>query len=399
MPGTGWTLKSYGFMMMVGFLSGAYLAMKRGTRVKCDPDVVLNCCLIALIVGVVGARVFYVVHYWEESFAFRPNPLWEALNVTEGGLEFLGGLIPAMIAVPLYLAYHKHSVRVYTDIMTVSTMWALGVARIGCFLNGCCFGHVCETEDRTPASVLAVQFPYASPAFWKQWENRQLTVPAELVYDAFGDGEQIRLMEATPLPREMLTISPEARLRPIREFETLRESYKAAAASAPEAEETRALAKTVELAKKKSDEHVLSLYALLDTLKFPSRQDPSRATTITEWRDLAAAHPARWVHPTQLYESAAAILLSIFLGRVFYRRRRHGMIFGLMMITYPLIRIPLEAIRADNPLDAFGLTASTAISLGLILAGGVYLFVLYRYLPERSPHAVAFVPTEMPQAG
>ena len=89
MPGTGWTLKSYGFMMMVGFLSAVYIGMRRAMRVKCDPDAILNIAFISLMSGVVGSRVFFVIHYWEESFADTPNPWLAAINITQGGLEFL----------------------------------------------------------------------------------------------------------------------------------------------------------------------------------------------------------------------------------------------------------------------------------------------------------------------
>ncbi len=393
MPGTGWSLKTYGFMLTVGFLSAVYLAMKRAQRVKCDPDIVLNCSFIALVTGVVGSRIFFVVHYWDEQFATSQNLLWQVLDLTRGGLEFLGGLIPAMIAIPLYLWIKGQSIRVYTDILAVSTMWALGVARLGCFFNGCCYGGLC-VDQHGHAKSAAVQFPFASPASYVQWENRQITLPAELITDAFSDRADAKVFEANPLGRELIAMTPEKFYSAQRHYESLKEQVELNRKLEPNAPSTKQLEQQATQAKKDADARERELILLKTALRYPSREDPSRQTTMTELTRLAARHPTNPVHPTQLYSSMHGILLSLFLGRVFYRRKRHGLIFGLMMVTYPLARLSLEMIRADNPLDTFGLTVSQGVSLGMFMAGCIYLYVLYKFLPERSPAAVPFVPPE-----
>ncbi|NOT00932.1 MAG: hypothetical protein HOP29_09910 [Phycisphaerales bacterium] len=398
MPGTGWQLKGYGLMMTVGFLSGVYLAMRRALRVKCDPDMVLNCSLIALIGGVVGSRVFYVVHYWDEQFAQRADLLFALIDITRGGLEFIGGLLTATILIVLYVWKKGCSVRVYVDILAVSTMWSLGVARTGCFLNGCCFGGVCIDPQGHRASALAVEFPFGSPAAVRQWENRQITLPAELIVDGFKPSTTSSLGHSFPLPREVLSMSDEKRDRPRLEYENARRTLEQAKQMGADANEIKALADDVDSSKQRLESHRLgSALGALDLARaYPSREDPARSSTVGELRELAAEYPARWVHPTQLYSSAAAILLSVFLGRVFHRRKRHGVIFGLMLLLYPVMRFIIESIRADNPLDSFGLTVSQAIAVGMFVVGCVYLFVLYRYFPLRSPRAVPYVPDVEP---
>lgn len=398
MPGTGWTLKSYGFMMMVGFLSSVYLAMRRATRVKCDPDVVLNCSFIALLVGIAGARIFFVVHYWKENFAFRENPMWAALDFTQGGLEFLGGLVPAMIFIPVYLRLTGRSVRVYTDVLAVSTVWALGISRVGCFLNGCCFGGLCVDAAGGAASSLAVEFPYGSPAHVRQWEERRITLPAELLGDAFGSAPYVPLWPTQPLGREALFMSPEKRDKPRMELDAVERLHKRAKAMDPDSEETARLAEEAKLKKAAWERNRGVIGLAKAATRFPSRTDPKLQTTYSELRMLASRYPAKWVHPTQLYSAVSAILLSLFLGCVFYRRKRHGVVFGLLMATYPLSRFPLEIIRVDNPLDVGMFTVSQVISLGMFGCAMIYLFVLYKFLPERSPRAIPFVeeaePTE-----
>ncbi len=397
MPGTGWPLKSYGFMMMLGFLSGVYLAMRRAMRVKSDPDTVLNCAIIALFAGVAGARIFYVIHYWNDYFAFRRDWLTAVFNITQGGLEFLGGLIGATTCIVFYLWRAKKSIRLYTDILVVSTMWSLGIARIGCFLNGCCFGGVCLSDNNGPGSPLAVQFPFASPTFVHQWEDRKITLPAELISDSLTASTSLPIWAASPIGRDDLSTPVELLNRPQREYEKAVRDYNEAKAENPDSEKTKALKQLRDMKKQLYDEHRLKFHALLRAERFPSRNDPGRPnTTLGELQTLAAKHPALWSHPTQLYSSTSAILLSFLLGRVFFRRKRHGMVFGLMLLTYPISRILLESIRTDNPLDVGGLTVSQAISVGMIVTGIVYLFILYRFFPERSPLAVPFVPE--PQA-
>ena len=79
LPG-GLSIKTYGFCLMVGFLTAVWLAMRRAQRVKVNPDTVLDMSFLALVFGVGGARAFYVVHYWPE-FAGRNNTLLAMLDI------------------------------------------------------------------------------------------------------------------------------------------------------------------------------------------------------------------------------------------------------------------------------------------------------------------------------
>ena len=76
---------------------------------------------IALVASVVGSRIFYVVHYWDEHFAGRG--LWAVIDITAGGLEFYGGFLGAMLALLIYMKLRKVSIRLYFDIVTPSLMF------------------------------------------------------------------------------------------------------------------------------------------------------------------------------------------------------------------------------------------------------------------------------------
>ncbi len=151
------TLKSYGLMMVIGFLAAVYLIRRLSRNITPDPQLITNAALYSLIGGVVGARLFYVIHYFEH---FKENPV-SVFAIWHGGLELLGGVILAIIIIFFYLLYHKLPIRQYLDILAIALMLALVFGRIGCLLNGCCFGKPTELP-------WAVRFPYNSIAYLSQ---------------------------------------------------------------------------------------------------------------------------------------------------------------------------------------------------------------------------------------
>src|SRR5262245_4474594 len=159
----------FGLMLMIGFLLAIAWAVRRANRSGGSADVILNCGFVALIAGVVGCRAMHVFHYWDQQFAHRGNALQIAmaiLDVSGGGLEFYGGFFLSVIAVPLWLRFvEKVSLRWYMDIIAPSVALGLAVGRIGCLLNGCCYGSTCNLP-------WAVTFPYGSPASVEQWKHR-----------------------------------------------------------------------------------------------------------------------------------------------------------------------------------------------------------------------------------
>ena len=144
-------------MMVIGFLAAVSLIRRLSRNITPDPQLITNGALYSLIGGVVGARLFYVIHYFEH---FKENPA-SVFAIWQGGLELLGGVILAITIIDLYLWYHKLSIRRYNDILAIGLMLALALGRIGCFLNGCCFGKPTELP-------WAVRFPYNSFAYNSQ---------------------------------------------------------------------------------------------------------------------------------------------------------------------------------------------------------------------------------------
>lgn len=386
-PIIGIPIKMYGFCLMVGFLSAVWLCMKRAERVKADPDIVLDMAFLALIFGVGGARLFYVVHYWHPQFSGAPNKFLAVINITQGGLEFLGGFLGAALAMSLYTIRKKASLRLYLDIFAPGVMWGLAFGRIGCFFNGCCFGGLCTLPNNSdqlhtqsnPAYAWAVQFPFGSPAHIRQWEDRVATIPAELLQSG------VSLPLSFPIAAEGLSMSVEKREKPIRDYEKSQKAYEQALAGNPNSDETAALKKELVAVRKIKDKHEGKLRGLRFARQYPSREVPARRISVSELEDLAKSHGSVFIHPTQLYSSIHAMLLSIFLALLFRIRKRHGLVVGVLFMMYPIPRMILEIIRVDNPIHAGGLTASQWVGLGMVVSGAAYLVLLCTKFPKRSP--------------
>lgn len=151
------TVKSYGLMMVIGFLTCVSLIRHLSRDFTPNPQLITNAALYALVGGVVGARTFFVLHYFDK---FRSNPL-EVFAIWQGGLELAGGVAVFIIVILSYLRYHKLPIRRYLDVLAVGLMLALVFGRTGCFLNGCCYGKPTELP-------WGVRFPYYSFAYLSQ---------------------------------------------------------------------------------------------------------------------------------------------------------------------------------------------------------------------------------------
>ncbi len=328
-------IRSYGLMLMIGFLFAVWSASRRAAKSGADKDFVTNLGLISLISGIIGARVFYIIHYLED-FLNVPNPLWSMINVTAGGLEFYGGFITAIVCVMVYLVLKKKSIRWYLDILAPSIMLGLAFGRIGCFLNGCCWGK----ETSCP---LAIRFPYASFAFVQQWEEGKIKVPDELLLEGPNGKKYV-------INREFINLTDEE----------LEKRLLKADPNSPEG---------IELSMLKSH---LEKYNL----------------TMSKLREMIGKYDlrSRPVHPTQLYSSLNAFLISLFLSWYYWRRKQDGEVILLLLVVYPITRFLIEIIRADNPHDVFGLTVSQAISIVAIIFAIAGLLLL-RFLPAKSKYA------------
>ena len=176
-PLLGWPVYGYGLMLVVGFLAAIEAGRYMARRCGIDPDFFSNAALLALVFGVAGARLSHVLEnldlYTDPRNSALTN-LWNAANISSGGLTFYGGFLLATPALIWYGRYSRVPIRRGMDVIAVCLMIGLGFGRIGCFLNGCCFGGVCTVP-------WAVTFPYASLPYETDYANGLVHPPEGLL--------------------------------------------------------------------------------------------------------------------------------------------------------------------------------------------------------------------------
>jgi|LSQX01.2.fsa_nt_gb phosphatidylglycerol:prolipoprotein diacylglycerol transferase len=133
------SIKSYGVMMLMAFVAGTVWTAHSARKDDLQLDAITDIALLALIGGIVGSRVAYVLLNLS-SFA----NLREMLDLWSGGLSFHGGLLGALIAAYLYCLHGGYNYLKMVDQFTPGIALGYSFARIGCFLNGCCHGVATE---------------------------------------------------------------------------------------------------------------------------------------------------------------------------------------------------------------------------------------------------------------
>jgi len=145
-------LYSYGLCIALGVLLSLFL-MKRRAAKEGFPgsEQVFDMPFVVLVWGFLGARLFYVV----QNFSYYAAEPLKFFAVWEGGLVFYGGAIAAFLGLWLTSRKKKWSFWRTLDFLAPYGALTHAFGRIGCFLNGCCFGKACDLP-------WAVRFPELS---------------------------------------------------------------------------------------------------------------------------------------------------------------------------------------------------------------------------------------------
>jgi phosphatidylglycerol:prolipoprotein diacylglycerol transferase len=171
--GTGLPIRGYGVMVFLGVASGVGLAVYRARREGYPAELIYSLAVWLVISGIIGGRLFFVIEYWKD---FQKDTVLATLGAvikyTEGGLVVYGAFLGGAVAAIWFLIRHKLPVLALGDIISPSVMLGLALGRIGCFLNGCCYGGQCDLP-------WAVSFPKDSPPYKEQASKGLLGQPPE----------------------------------------------------------------------------------------------------------------------------------------------------------------------------------------------------------------------------
>lgn len=165
----GIPIYAYGFMLMVAFLVAITIARWRAKKEGLDPNKITDLGIYLVCAGILGARLFFIIQFYKEY----QHHLLSIFKIYEGGLVYYGGLFAGIVTLFVYVRKNHLPFLKVVDILMPSAALGLAFGRIGCFLNGCCFGKVAAHIP------WAVQFPRTldktgmvdgSPAFVHQYE-------------------------------------------------------------------------------------------------------------------------------------------------------------------------------------------------------------------------------------
>ncbi|MCK4272544.1 prolipoprotein diacylglyceryl transferase, partial [bacterium] len=136
-------LRSYGLMLALSFFLGILLAGRRLKRMGGDQTKMIDLAVVIILASVIGSRLFYVVFHWNEfsgHFLDIINPFNNAQGIGIAGLSMDGGVFLAILCGLLFLRLRKQPILLTLDALAPSFALGIFLTRMGCFLNGCCFG-------------------------------------------------------------------------------------------------------------------------------------------------------------------------------------------------------------------------------------------------------------------
>jgi phosphatidylglycerol:prolipoprotein diacylglycerol transferase len=299
----GMAVRGYGVMLLLGVLASVVLALARARRYGISDDEILGIAPWLIGGGLVGARTFYVVEYRDQfiSGSFLET-LGNILNFTEGGLVVYGSFIGGFLAGVFYVTRNRLPFLRFGDVIVPCLFIGLSLGRIGCLMNGCCYGGPCAD------SWQALRFPNGSPVYTDQLASGELIgvqlsssgrAVKTVVPDSLADQAGIKAGD---------TVDQLAPRRWIEEADPARP-----AEDAP-----------------------LGLIAVIDGKEYawPASDLPT------------TANPVR---PTQIMSSIGGLLLCLGLCLLSRFVHRSGIVMFVGFASYAVLRFIMEILRNDEP--------------------------------------------------
>lgn len=141
LPQWNLTIRSYETMIVVAAIVVHWLAPRLDMRLEGIPPSTTRRVLLLLTVATfVGGRLHYVINQWT---LYAQNPM-AAFRLQPGHFHAGGAVAGMALAAPVIFRHYAIHPGRFADALTPSIAIGMGIARVGCFLGGCCFGTVCH---------------------------------------------------------------------------------------------------------------------------------------------------------------------------------------------------------------------------------------------------------------
>jgi phosphatidylglycerol---prolipoprotein diacylglyceryl transferase len=357
----GVPIRGYGVMLLIAVVTGVGLAVYRTRQVGLETEIIYSLAFWMFIAGIGGARLFFVIQYYDQFLVAAPDgsldlagTIKSMFNVTRGGLVVYGSLIGGLVAYALFVVRRKLPPLELADMIVPSMVLGLAIGRIGCLLNGCCFGGICYTD------LPAITFPQADPPY--------------------------QVEHSPPYARQLqlgqlhgFTLAKNAEQQPF--VAQVRPGSQAEAQGLPVGAVVRSInQQPTSTIINPSNQQQTSGFELAQMAMYGSDGKVELATDQGAYVIDIGSLPARSepVQPTQIYSAINGFALCLFLWCYYPFRKHSGEVFALGLTIYPVTRILLEYVRVDEA-GRFGtsLTISQWISIAaLVGAACLWAWVL-----------------------
>ena len=427
-PPDGVPIYGFGVMLFLCFVVTAMVwGPGRAAKIGLPRDRLQDLAIILFVTGIAGARVVYMIQYSEQFPKDWPGRIGAFFQIWNGGIVVYGALFGGLIGYLLfyYSVLRRYHVSGWRMADAVAPLIALGLAvgRLGCYLNGCCWGQPVAPEVQpVPLSAALGEFPLI-PAHCRD----QVCGP---VPENAGRPEIYGLQTSTGFttaradtrtdPRTVVagvepgSAAEHARLKPgdrivglggepnailvdlqgpPEAVKTLAEKLAPGGENTPSDKFTRLRFDTPEEATHAAEQaraagtRVVLSDEFTQRLREPARGRGELSLTVDragERVPLTFTPRTVPLFPTQLYETLSMGLLVLVLVTFQPLRRRDGEVIVLLMLGYAMHRFLNEALRIE-PTYQKGLTLSQWISLLLIVAAfglELYLRLVQPKLPN-----------------
>lgn len=160
----GLDIKFYGIIIACGMAMGYLVAEWQAKRTKQNPELYLDFALYAIVLSVIGARLYYVVFAWDD---YKDNPI-DILNIRTGGLAIYGGVIAAILTAIIYSKIKKISFALLADTACLGLITGQAIGRWGNFFNREAFGQYTNNLFAMQVDIREVSGDYSNPISYLQ---------------------------------------------------------------------------------------------------------------------------------------------------------------------------------------------------------------------------------------
>lgn len=348
----GLAIRGYGMFLLLALVAGVGLIVARCRFAGLTSDQVLQLSFWMMISGIAGARLFFVIQNRDDFFrnGVSFQTLIEIVDMTKGGLVVYGSLVGGSLGAILFLRRSHLPLLKTADVLAPAMPLGLAIGRIGCLMNGCCFGGVCELP------IPSVTFPAGSLPYMQQLYDGDLIGIHAASTPSRGASED----PSYPIRVESIesgSLAEELGLRQGDEIAILRRNF-------PDEGLIRFLKTHADHSEGDTEMVGFIESKRLGRLVLPISKLPARSLQ---------------THPTQIYAAINAALLCLVLWFFWTIRKVDGEVFGLMLIFYSISRFLMEIIRTDEA-GQFGtsFTISQWVSIATIGVGILFLIWLRR---------------------